>query len=100
MNRSPASQPDVPTTVEQLLASARARLNRLSPDCRPMPRRATGRSWSTFARTASGLLTGSSRAHWFVPRNVLEWRLDPAWPHRDPQLARPDVLVVLICDEG
>lgn len=35
-----------------------------------------------------------------VARNVLEWRLDPASAHRDPQLARRDITVILICDEG
>ena len=35
-----------------------------------------------------------------MPRNVLEWRLDPACEHRDPELARRDARVVLICDEG
>jgi rhodanese-related sulfurtransferase len=35
-----------------------------------------------------------------VQRNVLEWRLDPACPHRDPELARRDRLVIVICDEG
>ena len=35
-----------------------------------------------------------------IPRNVLEWRLDPSCPHRDPQLARRDRLVIVLCDEG
>ena len=47
-------------------------------------------------RWADGIIPG---AH-VVARNVLEWRLDPACPHRDPALSRSDCLVVLICDEG
>jgi rhodanese-related sulfurtransferase len=35
-----------------------------------------------------------------VPRNVLEWRLDPASDHRNPRLARRGARVILICDEG
>jgi rhodanese-related sulfurtransferase len=35
-----------------------------------------------------------------VPCNVLEWRLDPSSAYRDPELARRDVPVILICDEG
>ncbi len=35
-----------------------------------------------------------------VPRNVLEWRLDPRGAHRDPELARLDRQVILVCDEG
>ena len=35
-----------------------------------------------------------------VSRNVLEWRLDPRSAHRDPELARTDCPVILICNEG
>jgi rhodanese-related sulfurtransferase len=36
----------------------------------------------------------------FVPRNVLEWRLDPASPHGDPDLTAPGTRVILMCDAG
>lgn len=35
-----------------------------------------------------------------VPRNVLEWRLDPTSPHRDDSLARRDQRIILLCNEG
>ncbi len=35
-----------------------------------------------------------------IPRNVLEWRLDPECEHRDPDLARTDKRLILICNEG
>src|SRR5215207_11074356 len=35
-----------------------------------------------------------------VPRNSLEWRLDPACEHRDRALARRDVSLVVMCEEG
>ncbi len=35
-----------------------------------------------------------------IERNVLEWRLDPSSPHRLPEADRPDVRVVVVCDEG
>jgi rhodanese-related sulfurtransferase len=35
-----------------------------------------------------------------IPRNVLEWRLDPRGQHRDPALARPGRMVILVCAEG
>jgi rhodanese-related sulfurtransferase len=47
-------------------------------------------------RAADGVIPGAR----FVPRNVLEWRLDPESADRDPELARPDARVMLICDEG
>ena len=51
---------------------------------------------SDSQRTADGTIPGAA----FVPRNVLEWRLDPACPHRDDQLTTGHGLLVLICDEG
>jgi rhodanese-related sulfurtransferase len=88
-----------PTSVEQLLADARATLHRLSAkeahdamqdgaeliDIR-----------SDSQRASDGVIPGSRR----VPRNVLEWRLDPACPHRDPVLGRADARIVVLCDEG
>ena len=35
-----------------------------------------------------------------IPRNVLEWRLDPASPHRDPELAILGKRIIIICQEG
>jgi rhodanese-related sulfurtransferase len=35
-----------------------------------------------------------------IPRNVLEWRLDPRCEHRDPDVGRADRKVIVICDEG
>ena len=88
-----------PTTVEQLLAAARMGLRRLTP----------AQAWAAMQddavlvdirsdsqRAADGVIPGAR----FVPRNVLEWRLDPACPHRDPSLARADARLVLLCDEG
>ena len=51
---------------------------------------------SESQRAADGTVPGAR----FVPRNVLEWRLDPASRHRDPELADPRAMVVLMCDEG
>ncbi|MFL5871162.1 MAG: rhodanese-like domain-containing protein [Solirubrobacterales bacterium] len=86
-------------TVDQLLSDARSKLARLGPG------EAAGaiergallvdiRSESQVA--ADGAIPG---ARW-VARNVLEWRLDPASPHRDPELARRELPVILICNEG
>jgi rhodanese-related sulfurtransferase len=87
------------TSVEQLLADARAGLNRLTPEQAHAAMTAGAlmvdiRSDSQRAR--DGLIPGAR----FVPRNVLEWRLDPACPHRDPELGRRDAQIVLLCDEG
>ncbi|HXH23823.1 MAG TPA: rhodanese-like domain-containing protein [Vicinamibacterales bacterium] len=87
------------TTADQLLRDARAKLERLTPpraaeamdrgdlliDIRPLEQ-----------RVRDGAIPG---AH-VVARNVLEWRLDPASPHRSPELSRRDRRVIVLCDEG
>ncbi len=86
-------------SVAGLLRTARSQLERLSPaqaldavaagalivDIRPVEH-----------RQRDGEIAG---AH-VVSRNVLEWRLDPASPHRLPELARTDCRVILLCNEG
>jgi rhodanese-related sulfurtransferase len=87
------------TTVEELLAEARAEIECLSPaeawaaardgavlvDIRPLEQ-----------RRRDGLVPGAA----VVDRNVLEWRLDPRGEHRNPELASLEKRVILICDEG
>jgi rhodanese-related sulfurtransferase len=85
-------------SIEQVLAEARTRLDRLAPqqalravsagavlvDIRPAAQRA-----------AEGEIPGAL----IVERNVLEWRFDPASAARLPQ-ARYDLHVVVFCSEG
>jgi rhodanese-related sulfurtransferase len=85
--------------VDDLLANARRRLTRLTPQ-------EAGSALNDGARLVD-IRSESQRAHdgtvpgaVFVPRNVLEWRLDPACPSRDPELARAEALIVVMCDEG
>jgi rhodanese-related sulfurtransferase len=47
-------------------------------------------------RTRDGELPGAL----VVDRNVLEWRLDPASPHRLPEVHDHDQEVVIVCNEG
>lgn len=35
-----------------------------------------------------------------IDRTVLEWRLDPASPHRIPEAVGPELLVVVVCRQG
>ena len=83
------------TTVDALLAEARAGLERLAPldvpeDAVIVDIRAESQ------RARDGQVPGSR----FIARNVLEWRLDPTSEHRDPELARGDRLLVVMCNEG
>ncbi len=94
-----SDEPDRFASVGDLLAAARAEIDRLTPsealeavrggavmvDIRPLEQ-----------RDRDGRLPG---AH-VISRNVLEWRLDPQSEHRDPDIARLDRKVIVICDEG
>ena len=52
---------------------------------------------SEVERYRDGVIPGAR----FHPRNVLEWRLDPASGHGDPELCDDlDRRVILVCNEG
>jgi rhodanese-related sulfurtransferase len=85
--------------IEQLLAEARRKLTRLTP--READRAlAAGALLIDIRSETQRAVDGTIPGAFFVPRNVLEWRLDPSSPWRDPALTRHDALVVLVCDEG
>ena len=86
-------------TVDEVLAAARARLDRMSPheaakaveygallvDTRPLEQ-----------RRREGEIPGAL----LVERNVLEWRLDPTSNARLPEATDHDVVVIVVCSEG
>ena len=86
-------------TAEELLAMARMEIARLTPlealaalrtgailiDIRPVEQ-----------RSRDGFLPDA----YVIPRNVLEWRLDPHGEHRDTNVPCLDRRVIVICDEG
>jgi rhodanese-related sulfurtransferase len=88
-----------PVTADELLAEARRDLKRLDPaaaaaavsegavlvDIR-----------SEVQRERDGIVPGSI----FFPRNVLEWRCDPASDWRDFRVSDPARLIIVMCDEG
>lgn len=87
------------TTIAELLADARRRLTRLDPAKARQAMRAGAvlidiRSDSQIARD------GSIAGALVIPRNILEWRLDPASQHRHPRAPQLDDHVILLCDEG
>jgi rhodanese-related sulfurtransferase len=87
------------TTVEALLEEAREGLTRLGPhEAREAQRRGAllVDIRSESQQRQDGLIPGAV----IVQRNVLEWRLDPSSPDRDPALATMDRQVVLFCNQG
>jgi rhodanese-related sulfurtransferase len=86
-------------TIDQVLAEARSRLQRVDPrqadaevragallvDIRPQAQRA-----------GEGEVPGAL----LVERNVLEWRFDPTSDSRIPQARDHSVRVIIMCSEG
>jgi rhodanese-related sulfurtransferase len=93
------SRPAGARTVDELLAEARSRIDRLTPH-------------QTAVRIARGALLvdirpAAQRAHegevpgaLIIERNVLEWRFDPASDARLPEASGYDVEVIVLCSEG
>ncbi|WP_412542975.1 rhodanese-like domain-containing protein [Longispora sp. K20-0274] len=85
-------------TVDQLLADARAGLDRV-----PADRLRTEQDAGALVvdirplqqRERDGELSGAL----IIDRNVLEWRLDPASPHRIPETSY-DRRIIVVCNEG
>ena len=85
--------------VDDLLARARARLDRIEPgDAAAAVRRGallvdTRPEWQ---RRAEGGIPGAK----VIERNHLEWRLDPTSEARIPEAVDHDVEVIVVCSEG
>jgi rhodanese-related sulfurtransferase len=88
-----------PITVEELLAATRAEIDRYTPE-ETVEAVSTGAILVDIRPSEQLRRDGRVPGARWVPRNVLEWRLDPRGEHRDPDLARLDRAVILICDEG
>jgi rhodanese-related sulfurtransferase len=85
--------------IEELLRKSRRKLARLTPQ--EAHRALAGGAFlidirSETERARDGTVSEAR----FISRNVLEWRLDPSSPWRDPALARADALIIVMCNEG
>jgi rhodanese-related sulfurtransferase len=91
--------PSQPKTVDDLLAEARRRLDRLDPG---QASEAIARGAllidirAESQRAADGIVPGST----FVARNVLEWRCDPTSADRDPNIDGRERQLIVMCNEG
>jgi rhodanese-related sulfurtransferase len=88
-----------PLTIDKLLAEARGEIERLGPQEAASAMSAGAvlvdiRSESQ--RERDGVVPGSV----FLPRNVLEWRCDPASEWRDERVSDPSRRLIVMCDEG
>ena len=88
-----------PVTADELLAEARSTIQRLEP-----AEAASAMSGgavlvdirSESQRERDGVVPGSV----YFPRNVLEWRCDPASDWRDERVSDPSRGLIVMCDAG
>jgi len=86
-------------TVDDLLAEARAKLRRLEP-AEAARAVAEGAVLVDIRGAEQVEAQGAIPDAVWIPRNVLEWRVDPASGHQHPALAGRENGVILICAEG
>jgi rhodanese-related sulfurtransferase len=87
------------TTIDDLLADARTRIDRVSAE--DAAAEMTDGALlvdirSESQRAEDGVIPGAI----YHPRNVLEWRMDPASGHDDPAVGGVDRRVIVVCNEG
>ncbi|MDQ1480630.1 MAG: hypothetical protein QOI44_1491 [Actinomycetota bacterium] len=88
-----------PRSVDELVEAARASLQRVTP----IEARDAARNGALLVDTRPSELRardGTIPGALVIDRNVLEWRLDPASPHRISEITSHDQQVILFCDEG
>ena len=92
------ARPPGARTIDQLLAEARSRLDRVSPR-QAMAARQAGGVIVDIRPAAQRAAEGEVPGTLVIERNVLEWRFDPASAGRLPQ-ADYDLRVIVMCSEG
>jgi len=95
----PLTRPPGARTVDDLLAEARARIERVTPRA-AAARVAAGAHLVDIRPAAQRAREGGVPGSLIVERNVLEWRFDPASDARLPEATDYDVDVIVLCSEG
>jgi rhodanese-related sulfurtransferase len=85
-------------SIDQVLADARARLDRLTP-AQALAARDAGAVVVDIRPAAQRAEEGEPEGVLVVERNVLEWRFDPASEAALP-IAGYDLQVIVLCQEG
>jgi rhodanese-related sulfurtransferase len=105
--RSPMDPLDPPPGsmgIEQMLASARTRLERIKPETAYSELLDPSSPWPAvlvdIRPEAQRQVEGAIGGALVVERNVLEWRFDPRCAHRLPVADRYDLRVIVFCSEG
>jgi rhodanese-related sulfurtransferase len=94
-----ATRPAGARSIEEILADARGRLRRVTPD-EAFAERAKGAVLIDIRpasqRADEGEIPGSA----IVERNHLEWRLDPGCDARLPWVTGYDHRIIVVCQDG
>jgi rhodanese-related sulfurtransferase len=90
----------VPKTVDDLLAEARSRFHRLTPE-QAFEEMTTRQALLVDHRTLEqrmehGDIAGAHR----MSLTVVQWRLDPASPWKLPEVEDHDARIIVLCQEG
>jgi rhodanese-related sulfurtransferase len=86
-------------SIDEILAAARARLDRLDPPAAYQAQR-DGAILVDIRPVAQRVAGGQIPDAVVVERNVLEWRFDPTSDARLPIADRYDLPVIVYCEEG
>ncbi len=93
------SRPRGARSIDELLAAARSRIARVTPQEAAL-RMASGGVLVDIRPAAQRSQEGEVPGALVVERNVLEWRFDPASDARLPEATGFDVDVIVLCSEG
>jgi rhodanese-related sulfurtransferase len=93
------TRPSGARTIDDLLAEARERIERVTP-LEAAARIADGAYLVDIRPAAQRHREGEVPGSLIVERNVLEWRFDPASDARLPEATGYDVDVIVLCSEG
>jgi rhodanese-related sulfurtransferase len=85
-------------TIDEVLAEARSRLDRVTA-AELASEQAAGALVVDIRTAEQRKRDGELPGAVLIDRNVLEWRLDPASPHRIPETGY-DRRVIVVCNEG
>jgi rhodanese-related sulfurtransferase len=93
------SDEPAPRTIDDVLAAARERIERI--DAASVPDElAAGAVLVDIRPAAQRAAEGEAQGSLVIERNVLEWRCDPASDARIPQAVDHDVRWIILCQQG
>jgi len=86
-------------TIDEMLAAARARITRVTPE-QAFAEFCDGGTLIDIRSASQRAVGGEIPGSIVVERNHLEWRFDPASDARLPWVTGHDLRLIVVCDEG